>query len=635
MDVRVGVDVGGTFTDFVVLSADGLGTFKVPTSRPQSDAIVEALSKSPPDGHLSLFHGTTVATNALIEGTGAEVALVTDEGFEDLIEIGRQKRPSLYDTAASRPGPLVSRDRRIGHRDVESTLASLRKLDPEAVAIGFLGSFRDASAEEEVADAINEAFPRAFVSVSSRVSPGFREYERLETTVVNAYLTPLVSGYLEELDSSVDAIRKFVMTSSGGMLPFHSARDVVGRLTLSGPAGGVVAGQAVRDHHRFGDAISFDMGGTSTDVARLGRQGAVHAPSQSVAGRVNRVPSMPIHTVGAGGGSLGWLDPGGALRVGPTSAGANPGPASYGLGGTEATVTDANVHLGFIPTLSEFTGISVDRDLASRALSRLGANGGMSTDQVAWGMLEVIDAHMERAIRKVSVEEGFDPRNSVLIAFGGAGGLHASRLARRLDMRSVAVPPHAGVFSATGLLLASPRVEIVRTVLVGSDSPGLPEAGASIQKAAFEKFREMHGSKPTGVEVVAEARYAGQSHELAITYQPESVRGDFDAAHEGRFGFRLEGAGVEVVNLRGVATGAAPATWRELGVDAGPDPERRSTVIRHGPDGQEVDVWLRPTMPPGFSAEGQCLIVDQTATVLVGVGETASVLDDGTLMISW
>ncbi len=630
----VGVDVGGTFTDIVAYDGVSVASWKTPTTSPQSAGVVEALARiEGTDFHF--LHGTTVATNALLEGTGARVLLVTSAGFEDVIEIGRQARPSLYDLSANRPSPLVLRGDRVGHTDVEVTLEILRDIEPDSVAVGLLDSFLDPLAEQELAAAIRRTFPGMPVSVASEVSPAFREYERLATTVIDAYLAPRVVGYLKDLDEQVSALSTSVMASSGGMLPFYAANAAVGTLTLSGPAAGVVAGDSLRRHHGLQSVITLDMGGTSTDVARIGADGVVLAPTQTIGGRVNRVPSMPIHTVGAGGGSIAWVDPGGSLRVGPASAGANPGPACYGLGGREATVTDANLFLGYMPEETGFSsGLNMSRALAGKALSRLGSRLGLSDLEVARGIIRVADAHVDRAIRKVSVEEGFDPRQARLLAFGGAGGLHATRLRRALGMQAVLIPPHPGAFSALGLLLSRPRVEQLRSILADTEDPELVDAAGAIGHDATQRFIDIYDLPPAGTQLLVDVRYQAQSHELSIPYRDKHVRADFVDEHRSRFGFDLGDTAVEVVNVRGVAHGDAPIEWDSVVARSTLEPERIRRPLWAG-DGEVVaDVWRRTTLPPGFELEGPALIVEGTASVLAESGDRVRVLDDGTLEIT-
>ena len=425
----IGVDVGGTFTDVVVWRDGILTGRKVPTTEEQWQGVAAAVEGSTEDRFL---HGTTVATNALLEGKGARLALVTGAGYEDLIEIGRQDRPSLYDSRVDRPTPLVDRTLRLGFTgDMEDLLATLADVKPEAVVVGLLESYLDPTGEREVAHHLRRALDIPVLE-SSQVSPEFREYERLATTLLSAYLTPAVADYLRALDQVLPMKSRLVMTSSGGLILFSQAPQIAGRLVLSGPAGGAVAAAALGAYHGASMVLSFDMGGTSTDVCRITGGELAVGSGHAVAGRVNRVPSVPIRTIGAGGGSIGWIDPGGALRVGPHSAGASPGPAAYGIGGQEPTVTDANLVTGRIPAGLALAGsVPLHLELSRQALDRIGERIGMKAEAVAEGMLEVVDTHMENALRSVSVEEGADPREGALVAFGGAGGLHAGALARR------------------------------------------------------------------------------------------------------------------------------------------------------------------------------------------------------------
>ncbi len=482
----IGVDVGGTFTDVVVLDGDTIEGHKVPTSPNQADGVVQAVAGGADDAFL---HGTTAATNALLEERGAHVVLVTEAGYEDVIEIARQDRPSLYDSFVDRPRPLVEREDRLGFDgDPEALVAAVSAARPEAVAISLLESYADPAREVDLERRLAAELPTPVLR-SSLVSPEFREYERTATTVLSAYLTPSVAGYLASLEGRLPMSRRLVMTSSGGLLPFSSVPGNAGRLVLSGPAGGAVAAAALGRHHGYDTVIAFDMGGTSTDVSRISGGVPAVVPGHTVGGRVNRVPAIPIRTIGAGGGSIGWLDAGGALRVGPRSAGAHPGPAAYGEGGMEPTVTDANLLAGHIPSDLALGGsVRLDLGLARAALARLGALAAMDPEATAAGMLEVVDSHMERALRAVSVEEGADPREAALVAFGGAGGLHATRLARRLGMRTVLVPPHSGVFSALGLLLAAPRIDVARTVMAAE---GAVDLDAERRDLEFDRQRPL------------------------------------------------------------------------------------------------------------------------------------------------
>jgi N-methylhydantoinase A len=605
----IGVDVGGTFTDVVAVGDGEVVSRKVPTTVNQADGVASGMEGVAADVFL---HGTTSATNTLLEERGARVALVTDAGYEDLIEIARQDRPSLYDSSVDRPTPLVPRDLRFNDaRDVS---------DADIVAIAVLDSYLDPTREQAIAAGLT--FPCVLSSV---VSPEFREYERLATTVLSAYLTPSVAHYLRSLDERLEVGTRLVMTSSGGLIPFSDAAGLAGRLVLSGPAGGVVAAAAVGIHHGHESVISFDMGGTSTDVCRIVGGNASVGTGHTVAGRVNRVPSVPIRTIGAGGGSIAWLDDGGALRVGPRSAGADPGPAVYGLGGRELTVTDANVLTGHIPSDLALGGtVALDVVAGEVAAAHLAAESGLSPDRVVSGVLEVVDAHMERALRSVSVEEGADPRESVLVAFGGAGGLHASRLARRLGIGRVLVPPLSGVFSALGLLLSAPRADSARTVMLEDETGDLGGVSTAVAGEAEERYEEMFGRSPSRVTITADMRYRGQSHELEVPAGVDwpILARRFHDAHRERFGFDRPGERVEVVNVRATATGEPPLSWGDL-------PPVRSAVEPIGADG----VWQRHSLPTGFSLDGPAVIVEENSATLLESGDHMTVLDDGSLVI--
>jgi len=610
VDRIIGVDVGGTFTDIVVFEGETLSGHKVPTSGDQSVAVAGAVSGDEGDVFL---HGTTAATNALLEGKGARVGLLTDPGYEDLIEIARQDRPSLYDSLADRPVALVPRDLRFS----DPTAVA----DCEIVAVALMESYLDSSRERDLASKLDVPF-----ILSSDVSPEFREYERLATTCLTAYLTPSVARYLTSLDEVLPMDRRLVMTSSGGLLPFSQGPDSAGRLVLSGPAGGAVAAAALGRHHGHESVLSFDMGGTSTDVCRIMGGALAVGSGHEVGGRINRVPSVPIRTIGAGGGSIGWKDPGGALRVGPQSAGSEPGPAAYQRGGMEPTVTDANLVAGHIPAELAMGGsVGLSMDLARSAVARLGNALGLPVERTAAGMLEVVDSHMEHALRSVSVEEGADPREAVLVAFGGAGGLHASRLARRLGISKVLVPPHSGVFSALGLLMAAPRADVARTVMRPEGDPRWPSLLSDISEEAKRRYRSIFGTNPEAIGTSADIRYVGQSHELEVTAELSwrATRSLFERAHGQRNGFVRQDESIEAVNIRATATGSAPLSWDQLPhVTSSGEPEGQGTV------------WHRETLPAGFAIDGPAVIVETNSATLIEEGDHLSVLDDGTLEVT-
>ena len=579
--MRVGADTGGTFTD--VVAADGTVAKVLSTPDDPGRAVREGLAALGHDHPASLAHGTTVATNALLEGKTAPVALVTTEGLRDVIEIGRQDRPSLYDTSVTRPDPLVPRPWRLevaGRLDREGK--ELERLDPDAVpaipegtdgvAVCLLHADLEPSHEHLVAARLREQGHD--VSCSHEVSPEVREYERMVTTVVNAALRPRCRAYLRGIADVAAEVH--VMTSAGGLLPIADAADLPAALLLSGPAGGVRAAAAVAVANGFPDAITFDMGGTSTDVCLVLGGAPAPAAGRSVGGHAVRFPALDIHTIGAGGGSIAHLDPGGALLVGPQSAGADPGPACYGRGGTAPTVTDADLVTGRIPAGAAFGGLALDRAAAEAALARAGVR--------AEGVIQVVDASMERALRAVSVERGVDPRSLALVAFGGAGPLHACALAEALDMAAVIVPARAGVLSAVGLLTSPIQRDLVRSWPTPLDHTALADARRRLAADAAKLI-----GRDAETTTAVDCRYAGQSHELTVG----SVAA-FHEAHRLRNGFSRPDAPVEVVAVR--ATASLPSGFELADLPATERSPARGPVSIAESD---CTVWL----PAGWVAE--------------------------------
>jgi N-methylhydantoinase A/oxoprolinase/acetone carboxylase beta subunit len=533
-----GVDTGGTFTDAV--AGDGRIVKVLSTPGDLGRAVRSALAKLAPTPPEVLAHGTTVATNALLERRGAPVALVTNAGFEDVVEIGRQDRPSLYDPFADRPRPLVPREWR--HGVTGRLAADGSEVAPvgavpalaaavEAVAVCLLHADLNPSHESAVAAELRDR--GLDVTASHEVSPEFREYERTLTTLVNAYLRPVCRTYLRGLDDVAGEV--LVMTSAGGLVPIVEGADLPAALLLSGPAGGVRAGAEAAVANGFADAVTFDMGGTSTDVCLI--QGGIPepAPGRVVGGFPIRLPSLDVHTIGAGGGSIASIDPGGALVVGPESAGADPGPACYGRGGDRPTVTDANLIAGRIPEDAELPGLGrLDVTAARQALERARVT--------AEGVLRVVNANMQRALRAVSVERGVDPRGLALVAFGGAGPLHACDLADALEMPAVVVPARAGVLSAVGLACSPRQREVVRSWATPGEHSGV---AAALESVAAEARALVGRAAAAEVATFSDCRYAGQSHELTVATVAE-----FHDEHRKRNGYARPDAPVEVVALR-------------------------------------------------------------------------------------
>jgi N-methylhydantoinase A len=592
--LRVAIDAGGTFTDCVFAREGELRIVKV-ISTPENPArAIEEAIKRIASGFaerriesLELTCGTTVGTNALLEGRGGPAALVTTAGFEDVIEIGRQARPRLYDFFVQRADPLVPRERRFGLRErmsaegkallrpsraeIERVARGIQNSRARAVAVCLLFSFANPAHERELARRLRAA--GLAVSASHEILPQFREYERTATTVVNAYLLPVMSSYLREVerlvcrksrsgarDSRSDS-RVRVMQSSGGIISANAAAREPVRTILSGPAGGVLGAQYVAELAGFEKIISFDMGGTSTDVALL--DGPLRTTNESeVAGLPVAVPMLDIHTVGAGGGSMARFDRGGALRVGPESAGADPGPICYG-GGTKPTVTDAHLILGRIIPEGFLDGqfhLHIER--TRQWMER--ARGAMrSIESFAQGILEVVQTNMEKAIRVISIERGYDPRDYTLVAFGGAGGLHACGLAAALEIPRVLIPRFPGGLSALGILRADVVKDFSRTILLPVESEAQARKGsnatfAEIEERALRDLREEgFATRQIRLERRMDMRYTGQAFELTVPADGDFIRG-FHQAHERRYGYSDPQRGVEIVNVKVRAMGLTP-----------------------------------------------------------------------------
>ncbi|MEM1094494.1 MAG: hydantoinase/oxoprolinase family protein [Bacteroidota bacterium] len=647
---RLGIDVGGTFTDFVWVQDGRLHVYKAPTTpEDQSRAMAEGMETLGVARDAEVVHGTTVATNALLEYRGARTALVTTEGFADVFVIGRQNRPHLYRFHQARPPSLVPDDLRLEVRErldyhgevlvplaedsVRALIPVLREAQVESIAIVLLYAFEDPTHEQRVAEIIQAAMPDVPITLSSQLLPEYREYERTATTVINAYTRPLVEQYMARLDAVMAGRSLSIMQSNGGVIGAEQAGAESARLVLSGPAGGVVgafgiARQAMQTSTP--QILTFDMGGTSTDVALC--PGRIAQTTEStMAGLPLRFPSTAIHTVGAGGGSIAQVDAGGVLRVGPESAGAVPGPVCYGRGGTQPTVTDANVVLGRLtPSLGEKT-LDLDVDAARKALAVLGASLGYTAEQAALGVLQVANAAMERALRQVSVEQGYDPRDYVLVPFGGAGPLHACSLAEALGVRRVLIPQTPGVLSALGLLMADTVYDVSQSVLDTADAV----IGAGGMSAAVATMREQvhNGLKRTeGVrfDQTLDVRYVGQSYELNVPLADaadgEAIRISAEAfhdAHAQRYGYARRDAPVEVVAVR--VRGTIERTAEPLAFAAGAGTvaaaARGTQPIWFTADApQEVPVYDRASLPASTYLSGPVLLVQYDTTILVPPG---------------
>jgi N-methylhydantoinase A len=648
----LGVDVGGTFTDLAALVDGRVVTAKVPSTPDDQSEGVMAVVGAVELGEVTTFaHGMTVATNALLERRGARTALVTTEGFRDVLEIGRQARPSLYELARRRPAPLVPRELRLTVRErmgpdgelaplEEDSLAAaadaLRAADVEAVAVCLLFGFLHPAHELRVGEALREALPGVHVSLSCEVLPEMREYERMSTTVADAYLAPALSRYLRALaakaqDAGLPAPR--VMQSSGGVVELADAARRAASCVLSGPAGGVVGAAWASRASGFGDLLTFDMGGTSTDVAPVVAGEVQTTTGAVVAGVPIRHAAVDIHTVSAGGGSIATADSGGALQVGPRSAGADPGPAAYGKGGTEPTVTDANLLLGYLRDGAELGGgeVVLDRAEAQRALAGLGERLGLDAVRTALGVVEVANAEMVRALRVISVQRGLDPRDFALVAFGGAGPLHACALAEELQIATVLVPRASGVLSALGLAISDLRRDLVAphpAALDGVQTGAVQEAFADLEAQATQGLPDATCARG------ADVRYRRQSFELTVPADDwDDLADRFHAEHERRHGYAMPGEPVELVALRVTATvqGATPELSEQPGSGAGPAGERDA---RFGDDTLAVAVYDRETLGAGDELEGPAIVELAGATCVLRPGWRGRIDETGMLVLT-
>jgi N-methylhydantoinase A len=613
--MRIGVDAGGTFTDFVVLHDDGrLETFKL-RSNPHAPAsvILEGLRRF---ARADVVHGSTVATNALLERKGARTAFVTTSGFEDLLEIGRQNRPQLYNLTPAPRRPLVARDlcfgvneriyhdgsvsRRPSAAELKRLASRLRRSGARSVAICFLHAYQNSTNERATADALKR--DGLYLCTSHEITPEIREFERASTTAVNAYVGPLIEAYLTELERA-RGFRIAVMQSNGGFLSARDASRHAVRTVLSGPAGGVVGAMATARRSGFRKVLGFDMGGTSTDVSLI--DGSPRETTETVVdGFPLRVPMLDIHTVGAGGGSIARVDTGGLLRVGPQSAGADPGPACYGVG-SEATVTDAHVVLGRIQSLLG-GGMNLDVERAGAALDRIAKRLKFNRTAAAAGILRIANANMERAIRLVSVERGHDPRDFVLVAFGGCGGLHACEIAQELGIPTVVVPEHAGALSALGMLLSDAVRDYAAGVLGRSD--------VDLRFGALE-LRARRESPGASIERSADLRYRGQSYELNVPWNsPTSAIKLFHREHSKIYGYSRPGSDVEVVTIRVRARTILSKPRLRRGRLQPGRPEKRRVWISGA--WRSIPVWKREQVGEAVR-RGPALVLDYGSTTLI------------------
>ena len=653
----LGVDVGGTFTDAVLLDGGEVHTAKVPTTpREESAGVMRAVEEvlaragAGSDGVDVFAHGMTTGTNALLEGRGARTALIATAGFADLLEIGRQDRPHLYRLCSPKPSPLVEEGLKFEARErvgpegvvealvdaeVERLAAAIEASGAESVAVCLLFSYLDPSHEERIAGELRRRLPHLHVSASHEVLPRFREYERCSTTVIDAYLSPLLGRYLGRLGEAAGAAglpQPLVMRSSGGVAPAEEAARAGASTVLSGPAGGAVGAGLLARLSGDGDALGFDMGGTSCDVCVVEGGAVRRTDSREIDGRPIQLPMVDVHTVGAGGGSIGWRDPGGALRVGPHSAGADPGPACYGRGGTEPTVTDANLLLGRLAGDSQLAGgVDLDAAAAERAIARLGRSLGLDPLETAAGILRVADQEMVRALRVVTVERGVDPRGFALLPFGGAGPMHAAAIAAELGIETIVCPRAGGVLSALGLCASERRRDTARTVML---------SGAQLTaRRIADEVGAMVAATGAGMDeeaeprVVYRLRYAGQAFELPVPGpldpDPAVLVEGFERAHEDRYGHRDPDGEVVLVDidLAMVVPGPAP---HPIAAEEG-SLERGSRPVFF--DGEWVDApVLRGEPTAGTEADGPVVFELPEATLVLPPGWTSRVDPHGTIV---
>jgi len=680
VSIRLAIDIGGTFTDLAAYRQDSgelVFTKASTTPRELTDAIVTCILKiGLPVKDVDLFiHGSTIGINTIIERTGPPTALVTTKGFRDVYEMGRRNRPEPYDLLFHRPRPLVPRDRRLelserldysgkvltplAEDELDAVLQTIDDLGVRSVAVCLLHSYANPAHEQRIGDAIRAKLPNVFVSLSSDIHREYREYERTSTTVINAYLSPIVGGYLQDLEGRLGAFefrgRTLIMQSSGGVMTLAAAARQPVRIIESGPAGGVAGTLWLCQSLGYTNAIAFDMGGTTAKACLIENGQAKVTTDYYVGGRVTghpaQVPFLDIIEIGAGGGSIASVDPVGSLRVGPQSAGAEPGPACYGLGGTEPTITDANLIVGKLDAPRFLGGeMPLDPRLAHRAVGGLAARLGLGVEETANGVLRIANAMMARAVSKVTVERGHDPRDFVMIAYGGAGPMHATAVARELGIRNVIVPLAPAQFSALGMLTTDVRYDYAQTYPVATASltaDALDGQYGAIEAGARASLAEDVGSTDISFTRSADMRYLGQFHTLAVRL-PDGpydagflarLSARFHESHDAAYGHASPGLPTELINLRvaafvrmskpsfkPIARGAAepPAAARL--------PER--TVLWEDGTGTRCGIYRREALLAGNLIMGPAVIQEYASVIPLATGETARVDEFGHLRIT-
>lgn len=651
-EVRIGVDTGGTFTDFIIYINGKIEIDKIPsTPKDPSLSILEGINKIL-RSNLSpmVIHGTTVATNSLLERKGGRVALITTEGFEDILFIGRQTRRELYSLRGERRVPLLPRhlcfgleertsasgkvERKVSLSRFRETLEKIKKLKPDAVAVSLINSYANSSNEKTVSRELKKE--KLLISVSSEILPEYREYERTATTAVNAYLMPVISRYLTKLEKKLQKAELRIMQSNEGYIPPTKAKREPIRTAFSGPAGGVVGAFHLGKAAGFRNIITFDMGGTSSDVSLI--DGKIRRTSESVIGDFPiRIPIIDIHSVGAGGGSIAYLDRGGSLRVGPQSAGADPGPACYGRGDLP-TVTDANLVLGrLVPKFFLGGKMELFPGRSHEALENLAEKINKSLIETATGIIEIANANMEKAIRVISIERGFDPRDFALFSFGGAGGMHAVDIASHLKMPRVIVPKNAGVLSSLGLLMADSIKDYSKSILKTAKKTGKEKLENHFKKLIEKSIKNMKedGFQEDAVTIFSflDLRYQGQSYEITIPYRNKitsnlSFVSDFHKAHRKLYSYHHEHRAVEIVNIRVKAVGTTKKIKLKRLPPKNKNPERafmKKQTIHYEGKTWQASVFKRVLLATGNKIKGPALIADSESTTFLPFSYTLEV----------
>jgi len=680
---RVGVDSGGTFTDICIFDEERSEVFVWKISSTPSDpsegiseGVAQGLGAMPGGGDpasvVYFGHGTTVGTNALIQGRGADCGLITTEGFRDVLEIGRQKRPELYSLQSVKAPILAARDKRMEVRervlfdgtiaqelnedDVRDAVRELKAKGVKAIAICTLFSFIEPGHEKRIREIVLEEIPDAFLSVSHEIAPEFREYERTSTTVVNAYLGPVMRTYLDRLtprllEAGISA-EPHLTQSNGGVISCETAKNQPVRTVLSGPAAGVTAAVELGRATGIENLITFDMGGTSSDVALIDRGQPQMANDIVVHGYPLKVPMLDIHTVGAGGGSIAYVD-NGLLKVGPRSAGANPGPVCYGLGNEEPTVTDANIVLGILNQTHLLNGrMAIDAEASKQAVARLAEQLGIGVMEAAQGIIRVVTANMAKAIRVISVERGYDPRDYTMLAFGGAGPIHAARLAKELEIPKLLIPKHPGIMCAIGLLQADLRTNISLTRMSPLSLEALPmiEAGFAQLRERADEWFEAEAISPAArtLRLAIDVRYGGQAYELTIDWPEDStgealikaIRERFEGAHKQLYGYIAEEEPIQATTLRVEAIGHVPkAELKRYPPAAGKAEDAivgtRKVYLPELGSFTECPLYERERLGPGHVVAGPAVVEQMDSTTFILPGQKATVDPYLNLLIEW